>query len=159
LTATTDLAINAVATGQAPAAAAQAAGGRGVAPAGGQAAAGGGRGRGAAVAAGIAVEGGIKNFVPRTDAMLRNPDPRDWLMIRRDYHASDFSPLGQITADNVKDLQLKWIWAMNEGGANQPAPIVHNGVIFLNNPGNVLQALDGKTGELIWENRYGTNAN
>ena len=47
---------------------------------------------------------------------------------------------------------------MNEGGANQPAPIVHNGVIYLNNPGNILQAIDGKTGELIWENRYGSNA-
>ena len=59
----------------------------------------------------------------------------------------------------MKDLQLVWTWAMNEGGANQPAPIVHNGVIYLNNPGNILQALDGKTGELIWENRYGANAN
>src|SRR5207253_1693360 len=26
-------------------------------------------------------------------------------------------------------------------------------------PGNILQAIDGKTGELIWENRYGSNAN
>ena len=48
---------------------------------------------------------------------------------------------------------------MNEGGANQPAPLVHNGVIYLNNPGNIMQAIDGKTGDLIWENRYGTNAN
>src|SRR5499427_8070479 len=158
LTATTDVALNTIATGQAPAAAPQAAAGRGAAPAAGQAAAGAGRGRGAATV-GITVEGEVKNFVPVTDAMLRNPDPNDWLMIRRDYHASDYSPLNQITADNVKDLQLKWIWAMNEGGANQPAPIVHNGVIFLNNPGNILQALDGKTGELIWENRYGANAN
>jgi PQQ-dependent dehydrogenase (methanol/ethanol family) len=158
LSATVDVAINTVATGQAPAVAAPA-GGRGAAPAAGQAAAGGGRGRGAAPPVGMTVEGEVKNFVPVTEAMLRNPDPADWLMIRRDYHASDYSPLAQITADNVKDLQLKWIWAMNEGGANQPAPIVHNGVIFLNNPGNILQALDGKTGELIWENRYGTNAN
>ena len=152
-----DVAINSVATGRAPAAAAQQAG-RGAAPAA-PAAAGGGRGRGAAPPVGITVEGEVKNYVPVTDAMLRNPDPADWLMIRRDYHASDYSPLTQITADNVKDLRLQWIWAMNEGGANQPAPIVHNGVIYLNNPGNVMQALDGKTGELIWENRYGANAN
>ena len=56
----------------------------------------------------------------------------------------------------MKDLRLQWVWAMNEGGTNQPAPLVHNGVIFLNNPGNMIQAIDGKTGELIWENRYGT---
>ena len=90
--------------------------------------------------------------------MLRNPDPDDWLMIRRDYHASNYSPLNQITRDNVKDLRLQWVWAMNEGGANQPAPLVHNGVVYLNNPGNVMQAIDGRTGDLIWENRYGTHA-
>ena len=100
----------------------------------------------------------MKNYVPVTDAMLRNPDPGDWLMIRHDYHANNYSPLNQITADNVKDLRLQWVWAMNEGGANQPAPLVHDGVVYLNNPGNVMQALDGKTGELIWENRYGSLA-
>jgi alcohol dehydrogenase (cytochrome c) len=44
---------------------------------------------------------------------------------------------------------------MNEGGTNQPAPLVHNGIIYLNNTGNILQALDGRSGELIWEQRYG----
>ncbi|HUK35956.1 MAG TPA: PQQ-binding-like beta-propeller repeat protein, partial [Vicinamibacterales bacterium] len=157
LTATVDVAINTIATGQTPAGQ-PAAAGRGPALAqAGQAAAGGGRGRGAAAPVGITVDGEVKNFVPVTEAMRRNPDPGDWLMIRRDYHASDYSPLNQINAGNVKDLQLQWTWAMNEGGANQPSPIVHNGVIYLNNPGNILQAIDAKSGELIWENRYGAN--
>jgi alcohol dehydrogenase (cytochrome c) len=156
LTATTDVAINSIATGQAPAAAAgaPAQGPRGAAPAQGR----GGQGRGAAPPVGITVAGEVKNFVPVTEAMLRNVDPADWLMIRRDYRASNYSPLNQITRDNVRDLRLQWVWAMNEGGANQPAPIVHNGVIYLNNPGNVMQALDARTGELIWENRYGSLA-
>jgi alcohol dehydrogenase (cytochrome c) len=108
---------------------------------------------------GITVEGEVKNYVPVTDAMLRNPDPADWLMIRRDYKANSYSPLNQITAQNVGDLRLVWSWAMQEGGGtgNQPAPIVHGGVLYVNNTGNVLQALDAKTGDLIWENRYGTN--
>jgi alcohol dehydrogenase (cytochrome c) len=89
--------------------------------------------------------------------MLRNPDPSDWLMIRHDYHASDYSTLNQITTQNVKDLQLQWVWAMNEG-TNQSAPIVHNGVMYINNPGNIVQALDARTGDLIWENRIGPKA-
>ena len=98
--------------------------------------------------------------MPVTDAMLRNPDPADWLMIRRDYHASNYSPLKQITADNVKDLQLEWIWAMNEGGA-QPARADRPQRRDLSSTtrGNILQALDARTGELIWENRFGTDAN
>jgi alcohol dehydrogenase (cytochrome c) len=108
---------------------------------------------------GITVSGEVKNYVPVTDTMLRNPDPADWLMLRRDYKANYYSSLNQITAQNVNELRLVWSWAMQEGASNgnQPAPLVHNGVLFVNNAGMVLQALDAKTGELIWENRYGTN--
>lgn len=107
---------------------------------------------------GITVAGEVKNYVPVTDATLRHPDPGDWLMIRRDYKATYYSPLNQITAQNVNELHLVWSWSMQDGASNgnQPAPIVHNGVLYVNNAGMVLQALDAKTGDLIWENRYGT---
>ena len=105
---------------------------------------------------GLTVTGDVKNYVPVTDAMLRDPDPGDWLMIRRNYQAWSYSPLTQITTANVKKLQLVWSWAMNDGGgANEPTPIVHNGIMYLANSGNIVQALDGRTGELIWENRIG----
>jgi PQQ-dependent dehydrogenase (methanol/ethanol family) len=106
---------------------------------------------------GLVVAGEVKNFTPVTDEMLRHPNPNDWLMIRHDYHATNYSTLNQITAQNVKDLQLQWVWAMNEG-TNQAAPIVHNGVMYINNPGNIVQALDARTGDLIWENRIGPKA-
>jgi alcohol dehydrogenase (cytochrome c) len=106
---------------------------------------------------GLTVTGEVQNYVPVTDAMLRKPDPGDWLMIRRDYYASDYSPLNQITRDNVKNLELVWQHPMNEGGTNQPAPIVHNGIIYLANTGGIMQALDGLTGKVIWENRLGGN--
>ncbi|HEY6346063.1 MAG TPA: PQQ-binding-like beta-propeller repeat protein [Bryobacteraceae bacterium] len=105
---------------------------------------------------GLTVAGEAKNFTPVTDGMLRNPDPGDWLMIRHDYHADNFSSLREVTASNVQDLRLVWTWAMNNG-TNQSAPIVHNGVLFINNPGNIVQALDARTGDLIWENRIGEN--
>ena len=107
---------------------------------------------------GITVAGTVKNYAPVTDAMLRNPDPGDWLMIRRDYKATYYSPLSQVTARNVNELRLVWSWSMQDGASNgnQPAPIVHNGVLYVNNAGEVLQALDAKTGDLIWENRYGS---
>jgi len=104
---------------------------------------------------GLTVTGEVKHYVPVTDAMLKNPDPGDWLMIRRNYQAWSHSPLTQVNATNVKELQLVWTWAMNEGGANEPTPIVHNGVMFLANTGNIVQALDARTGELIWETRIG----
>jgi alcohol dehydrogenase (cytochrome c) len=107
---------------------------------------------------GLTVSGEVKNYVPVTDEMLRNPDPGDWIMIRRNYQAWSYSPLTEITTENVKHLHVAWVWAMNDGGANQPTPIVHNGIIYLSNTSNTVQALDGRTGELIWENYIGPDA-
>ena len=104
---------------------------------------------------GLTVTGSVKNYVPVTEEMLRHPDPGDWLMIRRNYQAWSNSPLAQITAANVKNLQLQWVWAMDESGANEPTPIVHNGTMFLANTSNIVQALDARTGELIWQNQVG----
>ncbi|HVZ20206.1 MAG TPA: PQQ-binding-like beta-propeller repeat protein, partial [Vicinamibacterales bacterium] len=84
-----------------------------------------------------------------------NPAPGEWPMLRRDQSASNFSPLTQINTNNVADLQLAWVWPMNEGGTNQPSPIEHDGTIFLNNTAGIVQALDAKTGELIWQNNVG----
>ena len=137
-------AIGMFATGQ------QAASGRGGAQANGRGGQAGGRGAPAAAAKarGITHPGEVKNYRNVTDAMLRNPPASDWLMIRGNYAAHNFSPLNQITTDNVKSLQLVWSWSMNNGGTNQPAPLVHDGILYLNNTGNILQALDAKTGDL-----------
>jgi alcohol dehydrogenase (cytochrome c) len=93
-----------------------------------------------------------------TDEMLRNPPEGDWLMIRRNYQAWSHSPLREITPANVGRLKLAWVWSMSEGGSSEPTPIVHNGIIYLYNTGNLVQALDGKTGDLIWENSVGPEA-
>jgi alcohol dehydrogenase (cytochrome c) len=120
----------------------------------------GGRGRGRGQQPpplGLTVDGVVPNFTPVTDAMLRNPPPGDWPVLRRDQFASNHSPLTEITQDNAGDLQLAWVWPMNEGGTNQPSPLAHNGVVYLNNTGGVVQALDGRNGNLIWEHRLDGN--
>src|SRR5215471_8613978 len=68
---------------------------------------------------GVTVAGDVKNFVPVTDDMLRNQDPGDWLMARRTYQGWSYSPLAQITKENARELQLQWVWPMNEGQGNE----------------------------------------
>lgn len=117
-----------------------------------------GFGRGAdAVNRGVTVAGVVENYVPVTTEMLKNPPPEDWLIFGRNYKRHSYSPLDEITRDNARNLQLKWAWAINDSGANQTTPIVHDGVIYLASPSNIVQALDGKTGDLIWETRVGPN--
>src|SRR5262249_10611777 len=93
---------------------------------------------------GLSVTGEVRNFVPVTDAMLRKPDPADWLMFRGNYQAWSHSALKEITTANVADLELAWVWAMAEGGTQQSHPLVHNGILYLLNPHNIVQAIDAK---------------
>lgn len=94
----------------------------------------------------------IENFVPVTDAYLRNPDPADWPIIRRNYEAYGHTPLTQITKENVGKLQLVWARAM-EPGINESTPIVYKGVMYLGNSADVIQAIDAATGTLLWQYR------
>ena len=102
-----------------------------------------------------AVMGEVPRYTAVTDQMLVDPSPNDWLMFRRDYQSTGYSPLEEITHENVGDLKLTWGWVMNEGGRNQPTPIVHDGTLFLANVGHIVQAFDARNGELIWEQQIG----
>jgi len=104
---------------------------------------------------GVTVAGTVPDYRPVTDAMLLNPDPNDWLMIRGNQKAWSYSPLTQINTRNVSRLSLKWVWALGDEASNQLAPLVHDGIMYIFNPGNKIQALDAVTGDLIWENRLG----
>ncbi|MCU1385296.1 MAG: putative alcohol dehydrogenase precursor [Acidobacteria bacterium] len=95
---------------------------------------------------------------PVTDAMLRNPDPGDWLMYRRTYDAQSFSPLDQVNKSNVRGLQLVWSWGIEKGASpnvdDWVGPIVHDGVMYLSMPGGVVHALDAATGDFLWQYRH-----
>ena len=91
-------------------------------------------------------------LTPVTDAMLQDPPPGDWLSWRRTRDGHGYSPLDQITRDNVDQLRLAWVLAIREGN-HQTAPLVHDGVMFLASPGDVVQAIDAVTGDVIWQYR------
>jgi alcohol dehydrogenase (cytochrome c) len=94
----------------------------------------------------------VNALTPVTDATLRNPPASDWLMWRRTYDGYGYSPLDQINKDNVKNLQPAWTWSLTPG-ATETTPIVHDGVLFIFNYADKVQALNAATGDLIWEYR------
>ena len=108
-----------------------------------------------AVSGGFLLDAQVKSFRPVTEAMLRNPAPGDWLNWRRTDNAWGYSPLDQITRQNVGQLQLAWSWSMDDTGSQQATPLVYDGIMYLPNPRGVIQALDAATGDLIWEYRPG----
>ena len=91
-------------------------------------------------------------FVPVTDAMLQDPAPADWLTWRRTSDGWGYSPLEQIDRRNVGDLRMVWSRALS-AGSQEGTPLVYNGVMYMPNPEDVIQAIDAVTGDLIWEHR------
>ena len=91
-------------------------------------------------------------FVPVTDAMLQDPAPADWLQWRRTLDGWGYSPLDEITRDNVDSLRMVWTRALGRG--NQVGtPLAYNGVLYMPNPRDVIQAIDATSGDLLWEHR------
>jgi len=96
------------------------------------------------------------DYVPVTDEMLRNPDPEDWLSFRRTLDSWGFSPLEQISKDNVGALELVWSAELHDGvlpstPIQEGTPLVYDGMMYLPNPGDVIQARDATTGDMLWE--------
>ena len=94
----------------------------------------------------------LETFVPVTDEMLRQPKPENWINFRNGYNLWGYSSLDQIDDNNVSELRLVWSRAMQHG-YQEVEPIVYDGVMFLANVEDIVQALDATTGDLLWEYR------
>ena len=99
---------------------------------------------------GMRAQNPSQNPRPVTDRELLQPDPADWLMWRRTLNSWGYSPLKQIDRSNVGRLQLVWTRGMGPG-IQEATPLVRDGVMFLPNPSDYIQAIDAATGDLRWE--------
>jgi alcohol dehydrogenase (cytochrome c) len=95
----------------------------------------------------------LQNYSPVTAERLKNPEPENWLMVRRSYDGSGYSPLKQITTDNVSKLKPVWGILTGEARVHEAAPIVNNGVMFVSTPNNQVMAMDVRSGNLLWRYR------
>jgi alcohol dehydrogenase (cytochrome c) len=89
-------------------------------------------------------------FVPVTDEMLQKPSPSDWLMWRRTLDSLGYSPLNAINRSNVARIRMAWTRGMGPG-RGEATPLVYNGVMYVPNPGDYIQAVDAGSGDLLWE--------
>jgi alcohol dehydrogenase (cytochrome c) len=98
---------------------------------------------------------GQKEFVPVSDEMLWKPSPSDWLSWRRTLDSHGFSPLDQVNRNNVNRLKMMWTQPMGPGN-QESTPLAYNGVLYVPNGGDYIQAYDAKTGNMLWEARRKT---
>jgi len=87
-------------------------------------------------------------------------DEGDWPNIHGSYTANRYSPLDQINADNVDDLEIAWTFSTLNFGpttdfVNPSTPLEIDGVLYANiaSTRNVV-ALDATSGQVLWLYRY-----
>jgi len=81
-------------------------------------------------------------------------EPGNWLMYSHTYNGWRYSALNQITAQNVKNLQVKWLFQGRHAEKFETTPLVIDGIMYLTRPENAVYALDALTGRQLWMYEY-----
>ncbi|MDB6106278.1 MAG: pyrrolo-quinoline quinone [Gammaproteobacteria bacterium] len=95
-----------------------------------------------------------------TDPMMLNAvtDEKNWLLNGRTYDNERFSPLRQITAENVGSLNLVALIQTGMTASFETTPMVVDGVMYITTPvvnnKMIIMALNAATGERIWDLTY-----
>src|SRR5437016_3435443 len=83
----------------------------------------------------------------------------EWLYYGGDPGGSRYSPLTDISSDNVQRLQVAWEWKHWETPLDQygtvpgffeSTPLMIDGVLYVTTPYNSIAALDAETGKELW---------
>ncbi|KPP97827.1 PQQ-dependent dehydrogenase, methanol/ethanol family [Marinobacter sp. HL-58] len=75
---------------------------------------------------------------------------KDWPTHGFDYAETRFSPLSQISADNVENLGLAWSYNLGSERGIEATPLVVDGVMYVTASWSIVHALDAKTGKKLW---------
>jgi len=74
----------------------------------------------------------------------------DWLTYGRNYGEERYSPLGQITKENVGQLGLAWSLNLGTKRGIEATPLVVDGIMFISGPWSVVYAINTRNGKLLW---------
>jgi alcohol dehydrogenase (cytochrome c) len=83
-----------------------------------------------------------------------NREPQNWLTYSGNNMGQRYSPLTQITPQNVKNLELAWLWQARSVEKYEATSIVVDGVLYTVQAPNDVVALDATTGRPIWTYGY-----
>src|SRR6476660_10654823 len=84
-------------------------------------------------------------------ARLENGGQNDWLTYHGSYKSYHYSPLAQINANNVGNLNVAWTHIPGRSTRGlQSMPLAADGVLYYSGSYSRVYALDGATGKFIW---------
>ena len=81
-------------------------------------------------------------------------EPQNWLTHSGTVLGQRYSTLAEITPDNVKNLDLKWVFQARSFEKFEATPLVVDGVMYTVQAPNDIVALDAATGRVFWTYNY-----
>jgi glucose dehydrogenase len=86
--------------------------------------------------------------------LASDENPADWPTYSGAYHGRHYRELGQITRDNVANLQLQWVYQGSSTHTWQATPLVVDGVMYFTEGPNNVVAVDAATGREFWKHEH-----
>lgn len=80
-------------------------------------------------------------------------DGQNWLTYSGNMAGHRYSPLAQITRDNVSKLRPVWIHQVDDPNKIETSPLVRDGIVYITEPPSNAAALDARTGRPLWRYR------
>ncbi len=74
----------------------------------------------------------------------------EWRAHGRDLTEQRFSPLDEITQQNISQLGLAWSYDFRVGRGVEATPLMVDGVLYVTSAWSIVYALDARTGEELW---------
>jgi alcohol dehydrogenase (cytochrome c) len=81
-------------------------------------------------------------------------EPQNWLTYSGGYFSQRYSPLGEVTPQNVKNLELQWVFQARSLEKFEATPLVVDGVMYTVQAPNDVVALDPVSGRVYWIYSY-----
>lgn len=98
--------------------------------------------------------GGVRLAAGTPQTALSANGKADWALYGGNALHQRYSPLAQITPENVQTLEVAWEVNTGVTGPYQATPIVVDGVMYVSLPYNHVVALDAASGREIWRYRH-----
>jgi alcohol dehydrogenase (cytochrome c) len=93
------------------------------------------------------------------DRLLRSDsEPQNWLTYSGSFRGQRYTPLTQVTPENVKNLEPQWVFQVRSLEKFEATPLVVDGILYTVQPPNDLVALDAATGRTFWMYSYRPSA-
>lgn len=89
--------------------------------------------------------------VTKTRVLAEADRGNNWLVNGGNFESQHFSPLKSITDQNIGHLGLAWAIPIDSHMGLSVEPIVVDGVIYLGAPFDIVYAIDGATGKVLWQ--------